>query len=73
VKGVARVKVVQVEIPDKVASELDMLIKDGWFTSEAEIVRLALVEFVHRHSFALMEQFQRDDIAWALQHKKAKR
>jgi len=66
-------KVLQIELPDKVASELEMLIKDGWFTNEAEIVRLALVEFVQRHSFALMEQFQREDIAWALQHKKAKR
>ena len=66
-------KVLQIELPDKVASELEMLIKDGWFTNEAEIVRLALVEFVQRHSFALMEQFKREDIAWALQHKKAKR
>jgi hypothetical protein len=29
---------------------------------------LALVEFMRRHRFALLEQFQRDDIAWALRH-----
>ena len=62
-------KSVRVELPDKLAAELDALVKAGWFHSEAEVVRLALAEFVRRHRFELVEQFQREDIAWALQQK----
>jgi Arc/MetJ-type ribon-helix-helix transcriptional regulator len=64
-------KVVQVELPDKMAGELEALVKGGWFTDETEIVRLALIEFIRRHRFTLLEQFQREDIAWALQQKGA--
>jgi len=48
---------------------LGALVKGGWFANENEIVRLALLEFARRNRFALIEQFQRDDIAWALQQK----
>lgn len=63
-------KILQVELPDKLAAELEALVRDGWFHSEAEIIRLALAEFMRRHSGALTEQFQQEDIAWALQQKK---
>ncbi len=59
----------QVELPDKLAGEVAALVQAGWFRSEDELVRLALVEFVQRHRFELLEQFQREDIAWALQQK----
>lgn len=59
-------KVLEFELPEKTAAELAALVKNGWFTSEAEIVRLALTEYVKRYRFALQEQFQREDIAWAL-------
>jgi len=62
-------RVLQVELPGKIASEIDALIKGGWFTNETEIVRLALLEFVGRHRFELLEQFHRDDIDWAIQQK----
>jgi Arc/MetJ-type ribon-helix-helix transcriptional regulator len=57
---------IQVELSDKLAQELDTLVQAGWFSNTAEVVHLALVEFVRRHRLALLEQFQRDDIAWAL-------
>jgi Arc/MetJ-type ribon-helix-helix transcriptional regulator len=60
-------KTIEVQLPEPVAIELDALVKDGWFANENEIIRLALVEFVRRNRFALIEQFQREDIAWALQ------
>ncbi|MBI1747816.1 MAG: ribbon-helix-helix protein, CopG family [Acidobacteria bacterium] len=63
-------KSVLVELPDKLAAELDALVRDGWFHSEGELVRLALLEFVRRYRFELTEQFQQEDIAWALQQKK---
>jgi Arc/MetJ-type ribon-helix-helix transcriptional regulator len=49
--------------------EVDALVRDGWFADEAEVVRLALIELVHRYRFALLEKFQREDIAWALRQK----
>ena len=64
-------KSVQVELPDKLAEEINSLVKAGWFQSEAEVVRLALVEFMRRHRLELMERFQREDIAWALRQKEA--
>jgi Arc/MetJ-type ribon-helix-helix transcriptional regulator len=61
----------QVELPDKLAEVLDTLVQQGWFRSEAKILRFALLEFLRRQHLALHEQFQRDDIAWALRQKDA--
>ncbi|MBX3002226.1 MAG: CopG family transcriptional regulator [Caldilineaceae bacterium] len=63
-------KSIQIELPDKRAVEVNALVEEGWFANENEIVHLALAEFVRRYRLALMEQFHRDDIAWALQQKK---
>ena len=59
----------QVELPDKLAGEVEALVRAGWFHSEDELIRLALAEFVRRHQFELLERFQREDIAWALRQK----
>jgi Arc/MetJ-type ribon-helix-helix transcriptional regulator len=66
-------KSVQVELPDKVAAKLDTLVQEGWFQSEGEVLRVALVEFIKRHRFELIEQFQLEDIDWALQQKAMKK
>lgn len=60
-------KTIAVELPDTVSAELDILVENGWFADRSEIVRAALWEFVRRNRFALDEEFQRADIAWALQ------
>lgn len=65
-------KSLQIELPDKLAAELDALVQSGWFRSQDELVRLALVEFVRRHWLELLERFQQEDIAWALQQKKVR-
>jgi Arc/MetJ-type ribon-helix-helix transcriptional regulator len=49
--------------------ELETVVKAGWFRSESEVVQLALIEFVRRHRFALLDRFHEEDIAWALRHK----
>ena len=64
-------KSLQVKLPDALAAELEALVQKGWFRNEDEVVRMALVEFVRRHRFELLEQFQREDIAWALQQRPA--
>jgi Arc/MetJ-type ribon-helix-helix transcriptional regulator len=63
-------KTIQVELPDRVTIELDALIKDGWFETETDIIRVALLEFIQRNRLALAEQFQREDIAWALRQRR---
>jgi Arc/MetJ-type ribon-helix-helix transcriptional regulator len=64
-------KSIQIELPEKLTHELDMLVQQGWFRSEEEVIRFALLEFLRRHRLELLEQFQRDDIAWALRQKDA--
>ena len=62
-------KSLQIELPEKLAQELDTMVKAGWFHNESEIMRLALFEFIQHSHFELLEQFQREDIAWALTQK----
>jgi Arc/MetJ-type ribon-helix-helix transcriptional regulator len=62
-------KSIQIELPDKLMEAVDMLIQQGWFHSEEEVLRFALLEFLRRQRLELHERFQRDDIAWALRQK----
>ena len=66
-------KTITVELPERVTDEIGVLVENGWFADETEIIRMALWEFVHRNRFALAEQYQRADIAWALQQHRAAR
>lgn len=66
-------KTLKVEVPDQLAKEIEGLVEAGWFANAGEITRLALAEFVHHHRFQLQEQFQREDILWALSLKDAQR
>lgn len=62
-------KSIKVELPDKLARELNAMVKAGWFSDEAEAMRSALRDFVRRNRLELLERFQREDIAWALKQK----
>ena len=62
-------KAIQVELPDKLAAEIKGYVNAGWFDSEGEVVRAALMDFVKRHRIDLLERFMRDDIEWALKIK----
>ena len=64
-------KSIQIELPEKLAQELDAMVREGWFANEAEAVRLALLDFVRHHRLELLERFQREDIAWAIKQKGA--
>lgn len=59
-------KAIQLELPEKLAAEIETYVKAGWFSSEAELIRAALLEFVRRNRVELLERFLRDDIQWAL-------
>lgn len=60
-------KTIAIDLPERMTAEMDTLVENGWFADETEIIRVALWEFVRRNRFALEEQFQHADIAWALQ------
>ena len=62
-------KAIHVELPDKLAAEIEAYVRTGWFNSEAEVVRTALMEFVRRNRVELLERFMREDIQWALRQK----
>ena len=62
-------KAVQLELPDKLAAEIEAYVNAGWFGSEGEVIRAALMDFVKRHRLDLLERFMRDDIEWALKIK----
>lgn len=63
-------KTVCVELNDRLAEELSTVIRQGLFKTEEEAIRFALIAFIKDQKPALMEQFQREDIAWALNQKK---
>jgi Arc/MetJ-type ribon-helix-helix transcriptional regulator len=63
------VKSLHIEIPDKLATEIEAYVKTGWFSTEAEVIRAALMEFVRRNRVDLLERFMREDIEWALKQK----
>ncbi len=65
-------KTIKVDIPKKLAIEVENYVKKGWFNNEEEVMRVALQEFIHTHHFELMEQFMREDVEWALKFKKMK-
>ena len=64
-------KAIHVELPDKLAAEIEAYVQAGWFGSEAEVIRAAVADFVRRRRIELLERFMRDDIEWALKLKKA--
>jgi Arc/MetJ-type ribon-helix-helix transcriptional regulator len=63
-------KTIRVDVPEKLAVEIEKYIKNGWFGNEAELAREALREFIRHHRLALMEKFMEEDIKWALRMKK---
>ena len=62
-------KTLQVELPDQMAREVEQAVKTGVLENTAEVVRVALREFISRRRFELMERQQFDDVAWALHEK----
>jgi len=59
-------KSLHVELPDEVVADIAQLIQAGWFRSENELVRAAVIEFLRTRQAELQERFQREDISWAV-------
>lgn len=56
----------QTEIPDRLYNEALLLIHEGWFHDQDQILSEALRRFIDSHRIGLMEQFIRDDVEWGL-------
>lgn len=66
----ADMKSLTVQLPDPLADEVARMVRDGWFQTENELVRAAVVEFLRTRQAELQERFQREDIAWAVAESK---
>ncbi len=64
-------KALNVELPDQLADNITRMVRDGWFQSENELVRMALIEFLRTRQAELQERFQLDDITWAVAEAKS--
>ena len=64
-------KSLRIDLPDEMAAELQNLVSAGWFISQDELVRIAILEFLKNHRMQLMEKFQLEDIDWALHQQSA--
>jgi Arc/MetJ-type ribon-helix-helix transcriptional regulator len=62
-------KTLQVELPDQMVREVENAVRVGGFENVAEVVRVALREFISQHRFEVMEQQQLKDIEWAVREK----
>ena len=62
-------KTLQVELPDQMAREVEDAVRAGGFENAAEVVRMAVREFISHRRFELLEQQQLKDIAWAVREK----
>ena len=58
-------KTLSIDLPDKLAAELDAYVKAGIFRSEPDAALAAVSEFVRRNRVDLMERFAREDMEWA--------
>ena len=57
---------VRAEVPVRLLTEMEALVKAGWFRSLDELMMDALRRFVESHRAELMEQFIREDVEWGL-------
>ena len=65
------VKIMQVELPDQLAGEIEAQVRSGRFQDSSEVVRAALREFLTSRRSELLEQHQLQDVAWALRERPA--
>jgi len=63
-------KTIQVDIPEKLVTEIEEYVKEGWFNNEGELMREALRQFIRHHRPMLMEKHMEEDIEWALKIKR---
>lgn len=59
-------KSMEIELPERIAQEIDAWVEAGWYRSGDELIRAAVLDFVRNRRLELDEKFQLEDIEWAL-------
>ena len=57
---------VQMELPTLLHQQMRLLVKEGWFRDETDILLEALRRFLDSHPPEIMEQYIREDVEWGL-------
>ncbi len=57
---------IQADIPDRLAQQAAILIRDGWASDLDEILTKALRRYLSSHSAELSETFVHEDLHWGL-------
>lgn len=57
---------VQMELPPRLHEQMRVLVKEGWYRDEKDILLEALRRFLEGHQPEIMEQFIREDVEWGL-------
>jgi Arc/MetJ-type ribon-helix-helix transcriptional regulator len=62
----ARTVTVTTDIPDRLHSEMEALVRAGWFHDINDLVMEAVRRLLDTHRPELMARFVREDIEWGL-------
>lgn len=60
---------VQMTLPSRLRQQSRILVDDGWFRDESDLIEEALRRFLDTHRSELMEKFIAEDVEWALHGK----
>jgi Arc/MetJ-type ribon-helix-helix transcriptional regulator len=58
-------KSITINLADDLASDMESMIREGYFRSEQDLLSVALQEFLRHHRPELEKRYQLEDIAWA--------
>jgi len=62
-------KTLQTVVPDKLYEKIMVLIDEGWYNDEKDIVNEALRRFLDTHKPEIIEKLIREDVEWGLRGK----
>jgi Arc/MetJ-type ribon-helix-helix transcriptional regulator len=57
---------IKMTLPPRVYQQMRVLIAEGWFRDEDELVFEALRRYLESHQPELIERFVREDVEWGL-------
>lgn len=57
---------IQMTLPPRLRQQIRILVAEGWFRDESDLLFEALRRFLDVHRPELMERFVREDVEWGL-------
>ena len=54
------------KLTEKLLYEMDLLIKEGWYSSRSELIRDAIREMIRKMKVEKLEASIKEDVKWAL-------